>query len=110
MIKETMVAGEQFEIEFQVTLNNTPEDINGFTAKIELRETSSSGKLLGAWTDASAEITRNNSQGIVTLTIPAAVTNAYTFRTAYLDLLLINSITGRRSAELQITLDRGVTR
>ena len=110
MIAETMVAGENFEVEFEILLNNSPEDITAYTAKISMNDTSPDGKLLQTWDDSSAEITRSNSAGKVTLLIPAGITNAYKFKHAYMDLLLQKSDGGIRSVALKITLDRGVTR
>lgn len=110
MINAIMVAGEAFEVEFQITISNQPEDITGYAANIELREKSPAGKLLGSWSDSSTEITRINSGGKVVLILPASLTNTFSFREAYLDLLLLNAAYGRRSAVLAIELDRGVTR
>lgn len=110
MIKADMVAGEEFGVDFEITLNGAPSSIAGFDAKIQLRDTSNEGKELASWNDSSPEITRDDANGIVSLNIPASVTNQFKFKTAYMDLLLLKTPEGRRSAELQITLHRGVTR
>lgn len=110
MLKALMVAGEEFGVDFEFTLNNAAASISGYVAKIQLRETSAAGKLIASWDDASPELTRNDAQGIVTLLIPADVTNTFNFKTAYMDLLLLKAPSGRRSAALHIDLDRGVTR
>lgn len=110
MINAIMVAGEPFEVEFQITISDQPEDITAYAANIELRDKSPSGKLLGSWSDSSPELTRDNANGKVVLLITASQTNTFSFRDAYMDLLLLNTAYGRRSAALEIELDRGVTR
>lgn len=110
MIKADMVAGEAFGVDFEITLNNAPSSIVGFAAKIELRDTSNEGKVIGSWDDSSPAITRDDANGILSFNIPASVTNQYKFNTAYMDLLLLKAPDGRRSATLQISFVRGVTR
>lgn len=110
MNKVSMVAGEQFEITFTVKMSGVAEDLTGWTAKIDLRKSSSSGSLIESWDDDSAELTRVDESGVVKLTIPANITNAYDFNLGFMDLLLLHESDGRRSTALQIQLNRGVTR
>lgn len=106
----TMVAGEIFEVEFLVSINDVPEDLTGYTAEIELRSRSTSGALIGQWDDNSPELTRDDALGSVKLTLTAEQTNQFIFASGFMDLLLLKDPAGRRSATLDITLDRGVTR
>lgn len=109
MIQATMVAGEDFEVQFEVTVNGVPEDITDYAAKSEMRKDAKKGRLLESWTDASPDLSRLNEDGIVTIKIPGGTTKNYSFDQAFIDLLLEKSDGGRRSSTLRIELERGVT-
>lgn len=110
VIDSVMVAGEAFEVEFQVLVNDVPEDITGYTAKIDLKKSGRKGNLIQSWDDSSAAITRVNADGKITLRIEPAETNGYDFDLAYMDLLLLKADAGRRSATLKVEFAGGVTR
>lgn len=106
-----MTAGEPFELGFEITINDVPEPPTHYQAVIELRDKSSKGPIISSWDDASAELVKDDAEGLVTLYLPATTTRSYTFEFAYLDLLLIDPTTGSgmRSGKIKITLDRGVS-
>lgn len=107
----TMVAGEDFIVTFVVLVNDVPDpDFASFAARIDLRKNLPQGDLVETWSDGDAEIVRDDAAATITLKIPAQVTNDYSFNLAFLDLLLLGSNGGRRSAALKINIDRGVTR
>lgn len=110
MICTTMVAGEPFRIAFFAKTNGVSDSIAGFSRKIQLRAGVEGGKLIQEWGETSPQMTWDNAGGSVTLTLPPAITEAYTFKTAFLDLLLVNEARGRRSAPINVKLQRGVTR
>lgn len=110
MEKYTVVAGEPIGIAFTVKVSGVPDDLTGWTAKIQMRENSALGNLLSQWVDGDPEITRNDAAGRIELLIPASTTKDYSFVMAFIDLLILNDADGRRSAKLQLILDRGVTR
>lgn len=105
-----MVAGKHFSMTFEIVEDDLPYDITGLDAFIEIRTAAMAGVLLDAFTDASAELTRNDAAGTVTLSIPPDQTRAYTFSKAYIDVLLIGDSIGIRSGVTEIELYRGVTR
>jgi len=108
---QIMVAGEPFEVKFTVLAGGVPDPaFAGFTAKIQLRKNNAQGELIGEWDDTSAEITRDDVEAVITLKIPALVTNSFSFNLGFMDLLMLDDADGRRSAKLKIKLDRGVTR
>lgn len=109
MLNDVMVAGEPFEIEFEVLENELPKNITAFTASITLRKNSRAGEVIASWSDASPQVTRVNAAGKVTLAIPAPTTRTYDFNVAFLDVLLLNGDAGIRSEIMKITLDKGVT-
>lgn len=110
MEKYTVVAGEPIGIGFTIKVSGVPDDLTGWTAKIQMRQNSAVGNLLGEWVDGDPEITRDDAAGRIELLIPASTTKDYSFSIAFMDLLLLNDADGRRSTKLQLILDRGVTR
>lgn len=110
MLEKTMIAGEPLIGRFRVRRNKAPMDITGMPVKIQLRDKSPEGPVISEWEDGSPEITRDDLNGLVTLSLPASYTNAQKFKEAYTDLLLMNDPDGLRSALIKVTLHRGATR
>jgi hypothetical protein len=111
MIDAQMIGGEPFEVFFNIKNDaTTPKPIAGYTAKIELRSEREGGALIATFNDDSAEIVRNDAQGLLTLKIPSQQTIGFLFKTAVMDLWLTNGTDGVRSDSIRITLERGVTR
>lgn len=101
--------GEPLEITFTFTENGVAKSIAGFEAKIQLRAEKPSGTIAGEWVDGDAEITRDDSAGVVMLKIKPSATYDFKFSLGYFDLLLKqpSDVDGIRS-DLQIIKPRRV--
>ena len=118
MLKADMISGEDFELRFEFFTegatsspnDDVVKDITGYTARAEMRLSSTGGKVLTTWIDGSPNMTRNDPAGTIVLTIPHDVTPPYDFSVAYIDILLSGPNDGVRSDAIEVTLDRGVTK
>lgn len=110
IIPGRMVAGQEFQVAFRVAEDTVAVPLDGYQAFVQLRTAAMAGTLLDSWIDGDAELTRDDAAGTVTLFIPASQTRLYTFSTGYIDLLLVSSTVGIRSAVVEVELYRGVTR
>lgn len=110
MTKVSMVAGEKFEIKFTFKDSGVAQNLTGWTAKIDLRLSSEGGELIESWVDGYPELSRDDTNGIVRLTIPSSKTNKYKFNLGFMDILMLHEPDGRRSTVLSVQLKRGVTR
>lgn len=90
---------------------NTPIDLTGFTARMQIRAKIDDDVIIKELTTSSGDIAVNNTTKTITLTIPAYVTAAFTFSTAVYSLEMISS--GGQVTTLcngTITLVKEVTR
>lgn len=90
---------------------NTPIDLTGFTARMQIRAKIDDEVIIKELTTSSGDIAVNNTTKTITLTIPAYVTAAFTFSTAVYSLEMISS--GGQVTTLcngTITLVKEVTR
>lgn len=111
MIEKQMTAGVPFVLPFRVKRpDGSFKDISGIAARIQLRDKSIDGKMLSEWADGAEEMTRDDVNGLVLLTLPATVTLAQTFKEGYIDLLLLTEPQGMRSPLVKIKFYKGVTR
>lgn len=70
---------------------NTPTDLTGFTARMQIRPTLSDSTVIEELTSENNKIVINNINKTITLTIPAATTANYTFSSAVYSLEMISS-------------------
>lgn len=70
---------------------NTPIDLTGFTARMQVRSKIDSAAVLVELTTENSYITISNINKTITLTIPATVTSGFTFSTAVYSLELVSS-------------------
>lgn len=70
---------------------NTPVDLTGYTARMQIRATIDSTTIIQELTTSNGAIIINNTTKTITLNIPAEVTAAYTFSTAVYSLEMISS-------------------
>lgn len=91
-------------------VGQTPVDLTGFTAKMQLRNDINSGVLLELTTE-NGRIALGGTAGTITINLPAADTALLTFEKAVYDLQLIspdNVVT--RLLKGHVTIDPEVTR
>jgi hypothetical protein len=89
---------------------NTPVDLAGMTARMQIRPTITSDTLIDEFTTESGEIVINNTLKTITLTIPADVTATYTFRNAVYSIELVSGTVVIPLAFGNIALETEVTR
>jgi hypothetical protein len=70
---------------------NTPVDLAGFTARMQIRATIDSTVIIQELTTSNGAIAINNTNKTITLTIPPEVTAAYTFSSAVYSLEMISN-------------------
>jgi hypothetical protein len=70
---------------------NTPIDLTGFTARMQLRSSLTSPIVLEELTSENGKINISNINKTITLSIPASTTAAYNFSSAVYSLELISS-------------------
>lgn len=110
IIEKKMTAGVPFVLPFRVKRKDGSfKDITGIAARIQLREKSNRGKVLHQWDDDSDELTREDANGYVLLSLPPEFTNTQKFSEGYIDLLLLTSPQGMRSPTIKVKFHKGVT-
>jgi hypothetical protein len=70
---------------------NTPIDLTGFSARMQLRSNINDDTVIEELTTENGKINISNVNKTITLTIPAATTTNYTFSTAVYSLEMISS-------------------
>jgi hypothetical protein len=70
---------------------NTPIDLTGFTARMQIRAKIDDTIVIKELTTGNGSIAVNNTTKTITLTIPAEITAAFTFSTAVYSLEMISS-------------------
>lgn len=70
---------------------NTPVDLTGFTARMQLRANINDDTVIEELTSENGKINISNVNKTITLTIPASTTAGYTFSTAVYSLEMISS-------------------
>ncbi len=111
LLQQVVVCGEPLEIEFEIIENESPFNITSYEARIQLRKDKLRGEVLATFVDGDSSIIRNNAGGKVVLKVSPTVTNSFTFKVAFMDLWLHNTVSGDgiRSDPVQLNLKRGVT-
>lgn len=111
LLQHVVVCGEPLEIEFEIVENESPVNITGYEAKIQLCKERLRGEVLATFADGDPAITRSNAGGKVVLKVLPSVTNSFNFKVGFMDLWLHNPTTGDgiRSDLVQLSLKRGVT-
>jgi hypothetical protein len=89
---------------------NQPVPLAELTARMQIRSKLASTDIIDELTTANGRIILDTADSIITLTIPADVTAAYTFKTAVYSLELINGAEVIPFIYGNITLDLEVTR
>lgn len=70
---------------------NTPVDLTGFSARMQLRANINSTDVIDELTSQNGRINISNVNKTITITTPATITTGYTFNTAVYSLELISS-------------------
>jgi len=73
---------------------NQPVDLSIYSARMQIRETVDSSTVIHEATSANNQIVLDNTNKTITITIPAGVTQAFTFETAVYSVELFE-LTGR---------------
>jgi hypothetical protein len=68
---------------------NTPQDLAGYTARLTFK-TRAGGTVIDSFTSTAGDITIDNTNKTITLTISATDTAAYDFRTGVYDLEMVS--------------------
>jgi molybdopterin-binding protein len=89
---------------------NQPVPLAGYSARIQIRSKLASTDIIDELTVANGRIILDTTASTITLTIPASVTAAYTFKTAVYSLELVNGAEVIPFIYGNITLDFEVTR
>lgn len=89
---------------------NEPKSLSGFTARMQLRTKVSSTTTLLECTTENGMIALNDTNKMVTISIPAATTELLTFKTAVYSMELVNGSTVIPFISGNITLDTETTR
>jgi hypothetical protein len=100
--------GDTWRFSFVWSNNNTPIDLTGCTAKMQIRD--SSGTLLATASSANSEITIIGSTGTVNVVFPAATTATIPAGSYLSDLQVTfadNTVTS--SSTITITVAEGIT-
>lgn len=90
---------------------NSPIDLSGYTARMQIRSTLSSDTVLSELTTANNKIVLDNTAKTITLTLSATETAAFSFNTAVYSLEMVSS--GGQVTQLvngNLTLVKEVTR
>lgn len=83
---------------------NTPINLTGYTAKMQIRKQYISAEFLTELTTANGKITINGTQGKILLNIPAQETDDFMWTDGVYDLVIISS-----SGEVTRLLEGGVS-
>ena len=70
---------------------NTPVDLTGYTAKMQIKDSVDSTTVLQELTTENGGIVLDNTTKTITLNLPGSVTSAFTFSNAYYALELISA-------------------
>lgn len=89
---------------------NQPVPLAGYSARMQIRSKLASTDIIDELTTVNGRIILDTTASTITLTIPASVTAAYTFKTAVYSLELINGAEVIPFIYGNITLDFEVTR
>lgn len=107
--KEIIKAGEPITINFPWFENGSEYPISDYTVSIMMRRDKPGGAEIAEWVDAAEAITRTSNE--ITLTLSADFTSALKCNVCYMDCWLKKSNgDGLKSAIIEFTIDRGVTR
>lgn len=89
---------------------NVPESLAGCTASMQIRQKLTSTETIDELTSAAGDIVLDNVNKNIVITIPAAVTAAYTFSSAVYSLEITNGVVVTPLIYGNITLNREITR
>jgi hypothetical protein len=100
-----------YEITYKDPSNNTPINLTGYTARMQMREKIDDTATIFSATTENGALFVSGSTGMVVLTIPAAITAAFQFKKVVFDIE-IQSAAGvvTRLVKGTMLLDREVTR
>jgi hypothetical protein len=110
----TIEQGATFSLVITYKDNDTPIDLSGYTARMQVRATAESATVLIELTTANGRIVlgpwSGGAAGTITLTIAAADTAALTAGRALYDLELISGSVVTRLIQGVCTISRNITR
>lgn len=89
---------------------NVPEDLNGYTARMQIRQKLTSTDIIKELTTENGGITLDNTAKTITINISATDTAAFTFSTAVYSLEMVKSGDVQCLVTGTITLDKEITR
>lgn len=89
---------------------NTPIDLSGYTARMQIRQKLGDSSVLLSLTTENGGITINNTFKTISITITASQTASLTFNSAVYDLELIKDGVVTRFAQGNLILNKEVTR
>lgn len=89
---------------------NVPEDLNGYTARMQIRQKLTSTDIIKELTTENGGITLDNTAKTITINISATDTAAFTFSTAVYSLEMVKSGDVHCLVTGTITLDKEITR
>ena len=89
---------------------NQPVPLTNYSARMQIRSKLASTDIIEELTTGNGRIILDNTDSTITITIPAAVTAAYTFKTAVYSLELVDGAEVVPFIYGNITLDLEVTR
>lgn len=101
-----------WQVTFTVILANTPVDITGWTADMQIRKVKTSATILAEYTTSvGGYVTLDGPNGNILLDVPATATAGYVFGQGVYDLYATD-LSGRkfRVAEGNVIVDETVTR
>lgn len=84
-------AGGKLERSWLLTLNGSPRDISGWTARMQIRSKKSSAVVLASFSTSSGEyMSIVGPAGMVMLDVPGAVTATYDFNSGVYDVYVFD--------------------
>lgn len=89
---------------------NVPEDLNGYTARMQIRQKLTSTDIIKELTTENGGIALDNAAKTITINISATDTAAFTFTTAVYSLEMVKSGDVQCLVTGTITLDKEITR
>jgi len=90
--------------------NNTPINLAGYTAKLEIRNKPGGNVLYHTSSTANGEITLDEQNGIFKIEIPAVATEAFNFKVAHYDFEAYSGSRVYRIAQGSVELNKEVTK
>lgn len=113
VITETITKYEEYQIQFEVGEDvDTPKDLTGYSALIQIRPYPESETILAEWDQDSPEVTITPLTGMVELNLLPTTTGTFTFKKGVMDILVLSGdgTDGDRSAVVDVIVNSGVSR